>query len=105
MQLRSKFQQIIDEQEVKFAPLRNEAEQLVIQYHDTVKLRDEIASSREQIKQLNSVHDVKETELNSLRDKLMSIQEAVSTYQDVRKEPNQTIEYFGTLLLYFITFR
>lgn len=104
MQLRSKFQQIIDEQEVKFDAVRNEAEQLVIQYHDTVKLRDEIASSREQIKQLNSVNEVKETELNSLREKLMSIQEAVSTYEDVRKNP---IKLLNTLehLLYFITFR
>jgi hypothetical protein len=84
MQLRNEFRQLIDEKEVKLDAMRCEAEQLVIQFHGTVELRAEIASSREQIKQLNSVNDAKETELNALREKLMTIQEAVDTYEDVK---------------------
>ena len=83
MQLRRECQQPLEEKEGKLDAMRCDAEQLVIQYHDTAKLRAEIASSREQIKQLNSVNEAKETELNALRDKLMSIQEAVATYEDV----------------------
>jgi cell division protein FtsB len=83
MQLRNEFQQIIDEKEVNLNAMRCEAEHLEIQFHGIAEIRAEIASSREQIKQLNSVNDAKETELNTLRDKLMTIQEAVATYEDV----------------------
>ncbi|XP_046443565.1 myosin-11-like isoform X2 [Daphnia pulex] len=88
MQLRNEFQQIIDEKEVKLNAMRCEAEHLEIQFHGTAEIRAEIASSREQIKQLNSVNDAKETELNTLRDKLMTIQEAVATYEDTKHSLN-----------------
>ncbi|EFX81812.1 hypothetical protein DAPPUDRAFT_241952 [Daphnia pulex] len=88
MQLRNEFQQIIDEKEVKLNAMRCEAEHLEIQFHGTAEIRAEIASSREQIKQLNSVNDAKETELNTLRDKLITIQEAVATYEDTKHSLN-----------------
>ena len=47
-------------------------------------LKTEVASLREQIRQLNNVNDAKETDLSSMRDKLASIQQAVATYEDVK---------------------
>lgn len=47
-------------------------------------LKAEIVSSRNQIKQLNAANDAKDTELNGLRVKLASNQDALATYEDVR---------------------
>lgn len=84
IQLRNEFKRSIDEKDAKIDAMRCEAEQLIIQFQDTSELRAEIANSIEHIKQLNSINDTKEKELNLIRDKLVSMQQAVSTYEDVK---------------------
>ncbi|XP_057377114.1 probable DNA double-strand break repair Rad50 ATPase [Daphnia carinata] len=88
MQLRNEFKRSIDEKDAKIDAMRCEAEQLIIQFQDTSELRTEIANSIEHIKQLNSINDTKEKELNVIRDKLASMQQAVSTYEDVKHSLN-----------------
>ena len=48
-------------------------------------LKKEVASLREQVRQLINVNDAKEADLSSMRDKLASIHKAVATYEDVKK--------------------
>ncbi|KAI9551963.1 hypothetical protein GHT06_022300 [Daphnia sinensis] len=88
MQLRNEFKRSIEEKDAKIDAMRHEAEQLIIQFQDTSELRAEIANSIEHIKQLNSINDTKEKELNLIRDKLASMQQAVSTYEDVKHSLN-----------------
>lgn len=84
MQLRDEFKRSIDEKEAMIDAMRCEAEQLIVQFRDTAKLRAEIKDSIEHIKQLNSINDAKETEINVVRDKLASMEQAVATYENVR---------------------
>ncbi|XP_032792378.2 myosin-11 isoform X2 [Daphnia magna] len=88
IQLRNEFKRSIDEKDAKIDAMRCEAEQLIIQFQDTSELRAEIANSIEHIKQLNSINDTKEKELNLIRDKLVSMQQAVSTYEDIKHSLN-----------------
>lgn len=62
-------------------------------------LKTEIASSRNQIKQLNAANDAKDIELNALRVKLTSNQEALATYEDVTICFSLGCLMFNTLLL------
>ncbi len=63
-------------------------------------LKAEIVSSREHIRQLNSVNDAKETEVTALRDKLTSIQQTLATFEDVSNNSFKFLLEFLILILY-----